>query len=116
MSEDNLNIKYALKRPGLFAVRAILENAKGGWGNFSSLAGTTLGVQNRRDFSAYLRLLEKLGWLERDKLTLPDGRRGWRVWRFYELTAKGRAFLDLFPNEGADGNPSSKRASVQIRN
>ena len=90
---------HVLKRPGLFAARAILENAKGGWGKFSDLVSTTSGVRNRRDFAAYVRLLEKLGWLELQEMKLPNGRGGWKTWRFYEATDKGRAFLDLFPKE-----------------
>jgi hypothetical protein len=90
---------HFLKRPGLFAVRAILENATGGWGKFSNLVITTPGVRNRRDFAAYLRLLEKLGWLEPKEMKLPNGRGSWKTWRLYETTEKGRAFLDLFPKE-----------------
>lgn len=97
---------YALKRPGLFAVKAILENAGSGWGKYSDLVETTNGVRNRRDFAAYIRLLEKLGWIKLNKLTVPTKGSRWRSFRFYEMTEKGKVFLDLFPkDEKAEENP-----------
>ena len=90
---------HFLKRPGLFAARAILENAKSGCEKFSSLVITTPGVRNRSDFAAYVRLLEKLGWLELKVMNLPNGRGGWKTWRLYETTEKGNTFLDLFPKD-----------------
>ncbi len=101
--EDTATISaHALKRPGLFAVKAILKNARGGWGKFSDLAETTEGVSNRRDFVAYLKLLTDLGWLKVEGELLPSRSRkqGRKSVRFYEVTDKGQAFLDLFPKEG----------------
>ncbi len=98
-SEDKASIRRTLKRPGLYAVRAVLENAQIGWANFSSLSEITDGVKNRRDLLAYIRLLETFGWIELKKYRMPTLRRGWKSLRFYDITEKGRAFLDLFPKE-----------------
>ncbi len=98
-SQVKASSPHTLKRPGLFAIRAILENARGGWGKFSDLVETTDGVRNRRDFAAYIRLLEKLGWLESKEQAMPSRESEWKTFLFYEITDKGKAFLALFPKE-----------------
>ena len=106
---------HTLKRPGLFAVKAILENAKGGWGRFSDLAATTEGVRNRRDYLAYIRLLTRLGWLETRGIDMPstDLKRGPKASLYYDVTAKGQAFLDSFPKkEEREGQSDTKSSNV----
>lgn len=60
-SEEPKDSTYTLKRPGLFAIKAILENTRKSWPRFSILVASTEGVSNRRDYRAYLKLLTWAG-------------------------------------------------------
>lgn len=80
----------ALKRPGLFAIKSILENAKLGYFGFSDLADISTGASNRKNLQAYLKLLcDKLGWMERK-------RHLWKSTSYYSVTQLGQSFLELF--------------------
>lgn len=88
--EENNKKERGPKRAGLFAIKAILENAEGGVFSFSTLASTTNGASNRKNLLAYLTLLcDELGWLKRKKGV-------WTKLQLYDITEKGRSFLDLF--------------------
>lgn len=82
-----------IKRPGLFAIKAILEKAEGGVFSFSTLAKLITGARNRKNLLIYLNFLcDELGWLERREVV-------WTKLRLYDVTEKGRSFLDLFPKD-----------------
>lgn len=82
--------KRVMKRPGLYAIKSILENAKLGFFSFSDLAEITEGASNRKNLVAYLKLLcDELGWMERKKQL-------WTHTPTYSVTQLGQSFLDLF--------------------
>ncbi len=57
-----------IKRPVLYTVRGILEEAEGGVFNFSDLAKIAEGASNRKNLSGYLKLLrDELCWVGRKK-------------------------------------------------
>ncbi len=91
---------HTLKRPGLFAVKAILENTRKSWPRFSILVASTEGVSNRRDYRAYLKLLTDLGWIRIRKISLATSKHYSKKVPLYEVTEKGLEFLDLFPKDG----------------
>lgn len=92
--EDKILIsKRVLKRPGLYAIKSILENTKLGFFSFSDLADITEGSSNRKNLLAYLKLLcDELGWMERKKQLRTHT-------PIYSLTQLGQSFLSLFENE-----------------
>ncbi len=110
-------IPYRLKRPNLFVVKGILEfvkdqdeDSKAGLTTYSDFAEFSKGTtKNRRDLAAYLRLLcDDLGWLKREGQQLPsshDGGWGWKILKTYVVTAKGKTFLSLFPDEEQNKKP-----------
>jgi predicted transcriptional regulator len=97
-----------MKRPGLFAIYAILKQMQFVTARYSDLAKSTPGVRNRGDYKSYLELLVEFAWIKREVRQIPSrSLRGalahkWNTVSYYEITNKGKAFLELFPQAWDD--------------
>ena len=77
--------------------------------SYSDLAKSTSGLQNKNDYPSYLELLESRGWLRKSVREIPSSSRQgvlehrWKKRSYYEITGKGRAFFELFPQDWDPG-------------
>jgi DNA-binding PadR family transcriptional regulator len=97
-NEKRKTPQTTLKRPNALVIKGILEflNEKGleGYQNYSDLIEfSTNTTKNRRDLALYLKLLVDLKWIRRSRSVGAELMPG----DYYELTEKGKKFLELFP-------------------
>ncbi len=103
-----------MKRPGLFAVYAILKQLRFLPANYSDLAKSTLGVRDRGMMKEYLGFFAQLRFVHERTLEVPSKslkgalEHRWVSSTVYEITPQGKAFLELFPRgeEELDALPS----------